>query len=156
MADVLISVTRLRLSSRRHLPRFLWHSSRAILQARRAPGCRGLRLLADSRLAFWTATAWDDVAAMRRFRAGGEHRAAMPLMAGWCDEGAVVRFPGPLSALDDWRALHARLLAEGESTPVPRPSADQAARSWAAPQVTRLSRVAVPARMAAVPAPRPR
>lgn len=145
--DVLISVTRLRLASARHLPGFLWLSWRAARQARRVPGFRGLRLLADRHLAFWTATAWADLASMKSFRAAGAHRAAMPSMAGRCDEGAVVRFTGPLGALDDWPGLHARLLAEGEPTSLPRPSAAQVARDWAPPRSHRLADVAVfPAR----------
>ena len=137
--DVLISVTRLRLASARHLPRFVWLSWRAARQARRAPGFRGLRLLADRRLAFWTATAWADLASLKSYRAAGAHRAAMPAMAGWCDEGAVVRFNGRLDALDDWPALHACLLAEGEPTPLPRPSAAQVERDWAPPRSHRLA-----------------
>ena len=66
-------------------------------------------------------------------------------MAGWCDEGAVVRFPAPLDALGDWRGAHARLLTEGTPTPVRRPSPEQLARAWAPPRHHRLADLVVDA-----------
>jgi len=46
-ATMLISLTRVRLASRRFLVPFLWYTLRSGLQARNAPGFRGMRVLAD-------------------------------------------------------------------------------------------------------------
>jgi heme-degrading monooxygenase HmoA len=130
----LISVTRLRLASWRFVPGFAWFALRSTMQARRAAGFRGLQVLADRRLTFWTATAWDDAAAMKSYRGSGAHRAAMRHLARWCDEASVARFSAPPATLGDWAALHARMLAEGEISHVQRPSPAQTARAWAAPR----------------------
>ena len=131
----LISLTRLRLASVRHLPAFAWHTMRSIAQARRSPGFRGVRLLADRRLTFWTATAWDDLASMKGFRAAGAHRTAMPRLARWCDEASVTRWVGPADSLGDWMAAHARMAAEGEPSHVNAPSPNHLEGRWAPPRL---------------------
>ena len=139
----LISLTRLRLASVRYLPAFAWYAMRSIAQARRSPGFRGVRLLADRRLTFWTATAWDDLASMKAFRAAGAHRTAMPRLARWCDEASVTRWVGPADMLGDWAAAHARMVAEGEPSHVARPSPDHLARRWPPPRLRTPVAVAV-------------
>ena len=131
----LISLTRLRLASVRFLPGFAWYAMRSVVQARRSPGFRGIRLLADRRLTFWTATAWEDLASMKAFRASGPHRTAMPRLARWCDEASVTRWIGPEASMDDWTAAHARMAADGEASAVRHPSPAQLARAWAAPRL---------------------
>ena len=130
----LISLTRLRLASPRFLPGFVWYALRSASQARRSPGFRGMRLLADRRLTFWTATAWDDLASMKAYRGSGAHRAAMARLAVWCDEASVTRWVGPVASMQDWQAAHARMVAEGEPSHVRRPSPAHLARQWAPPR----------------------
>ncbi len=130
----LISLTRLRLASPRFLPSFMWYAVRSSWQARRSPGFRGMRLLADRRLVFWTATAWDDLASMKAYRSAGPHKAAMPRLAAWCDEASVTRWVGPVASMGDWHAAHARMLAEGEPSRVLHPTQAHLARAWAAPR----------------------
>jgi Antibiotic biosynthesis monooxygenase len=132
----LISLTRLRLVSPRFLPAFAWHTVRAILQARRAPGFLGLRLLVDRRLTFWTMTAWEDLAAMKRFRSSGAHRKAMPRLVGWCDEAAVTRWDGDPGTMGDWTAAHAHLVETGESSAIRHPSVHHLARFYPPPRLT--------------------
>jgi hypothetical protein len=48
----------------RGVPAFLTHAARVLMQARRAPGLLDIRILADRRRTFWTATAWEDLDAM--------------------------------------------------------------------------------------------
>ena len=131
----LISLTRLRLASVRYLPGFAWYALRSSTQARRAPGFLGMRLLADRRLTFWTATAWDDLASMKAYRSAGTHRAAMRRLAGWCDEASVTRWVGPVESMGDWPAAHARMIADGEASYVKHPSPDHVRRSWPPPRV---------------------
>ena len=135
----LISVTRLRLASPRHLPGFVWYAVRSASQARRSPGFQGMRFLADRRLTFWTATAWDDLAGMTAYRNAGSHRFAMKYLAAWCDEASVTRSLGPIESMDDWAAAHDRMLAEGEASHVRQPSPQQLTRSWASPRTRRQS-----------------
>ena len=132
---LLISLTRLRLASLRFLPGFAWYGVRSSWQARRSPGFRGMRLLADRHLTFWTATAWDDLASMKAYRSAGPHKAAMPRLAAWCDEASVTRWVGPLESMGDWQAAHARMQAEGEPSRVRHPSPAQTARAWAPPRI---------------------
>ena len=136
----LISLTRLRLASPRFLPPFAWYAVRSSMQARRSPGFRGMRLLADRRLTFWTATAWDDLASMKAYRSAGAHRAVMPRLASWCDEASVTRWVGPVESMGDWAAAYARMVAEGEPSHVRQPSADQLRRAWAPPRTMRRKR----------------
>jgi hypothetical protein len=53
----LISITRLRVRSRRFFPPFAGYAFRAIRQARRSSGYYGGKTYTDARLTFWTATA---------------------------------------------------------------------------------------------------
>ena len=131
----LISLTRLRLRSSRFLPGFVWHTLRSAWQVRRAPGFRGMRLLADRRLTFWTATAWDDLAAMKAYRSAGAHRSAMRFLAAWCDEASVTRWVGPAGSMDDWQSAHARMVADGEPSRVLHPSPDHLSRGFPAPRL---------------------
>jgi hypothetical protein len=141
--DVLITVTRLRLASPRFLFGFLWLTCRSGWQARQAAGFRGMRLLADRRLTFWTATAWSDAASMKAFRGTGSHRVAMRHLADWCDEASVARWVGPADSVRDWPVSCARMAAEGEASHVKRPSVEQRARAWAAPRLRPLVEVGV-------------
>ncbi len=129
----LISLTRLRLASPRYLPGFMWYALRSSWQARRSPGFRGMKVLADRRLTFWTATAWDDLPSMKAYRSAGSHRTAMRYLAAWCDEASVTRWVGPVESMADWGAAHARMLSEGEPSRVDRPSPAQLARAWPPP-----------------------
>jgi hypothetical protein len=131
----LISLTRLRLASPRYLPGFVWYALRSARQARRSAGFLGMRLLPDRHLTFWTATAWTDLAAMKRYRSDGAHRRAMPLLARWCDEASVTRWIGDPATMDDWPAAHARMNAEGEPSAVRHPSPAQLARTYPPPRL---------------------
>lgn len=132
---LLISVTRLRLASPRFLGGFMWLVVGSGRQARRAPGFRGMRILADWRLTYWTATAWTDAASMKAYRGSGAHRAAMRRLADWCDEASVTRWTGSMNSMRDWSGAHGRMLAEGSPSHVTHPSAQQAAQSWPPPRL---------------------
>lgn len=133
---MVISLTRLRLASSRFLPGFVWFSVGSIRQARAAPGFRGMRLLADRRLTFWTMTAWDNEASMKAYRGSGAHRAAMRYLSGWCDEASVARWSGPAETMGDWAAAYRRMSADGTASHVKRPSAGQTAKTWPPPRVS--------------------
>jgi heme-degrading monooxygenase HmoA len=106
-----VMASRLRLSSPRHLPRFLRASTRVGRQAREAPGCIDSRLRAQLRsLTFWTLSAWEDEAAMKEFVRSEPHLGAMRDLRArgavasaefrsWVDDAAV---------LPDWDAVTPR------------------------------------------------
>ena len=118
----LISITRLRVRFRRFLPQFLWYALRSARQARRAPGCFAAEIFRDADRAFWTATAWTDVAAMRAFMLSEPHRLAMPKLKEWCDEAFLVHWEQDTTELPSWREAHRQLTAEGRRSAVNHPS----------------------------------
>ena len=87
-----VSVTRLRVRSRRYVPGFLIQSLRSALQAKRAAGNLAVSVLRDAERAFWTRTVWLDEAAMRSFMQSGVHRRVMVRLPEWCDEAALVHW----------------------------------------------------------------
>ena len=76
MSSVYVSMTGFRPKGAAQLPRFWWHTLRALAQARRAPG--NLHVAAN-RVGdtYHTLTAWTDEASMRVFLSAGAHRLAM-------------------------------------------------------------------------------
>jgi hypothetical protein len=132
---MLISLTRVRLASRRYLVPFLWYTWRCGLQARNSPGFRGMRVLADRQATFWTVTAWQDLASMKVFRSAGAHRVAMRHLADWCEEASFTRWEGSIETMKDWRDAHRRMLATGAPSHVKRPSPLQAAGTWPMPRL---------------------
>jgi quinol monooxygenase YgiN len=74
--NVYVSVTGLRLKSRRHIFRFWWHAIRSMAQARSAAG----NLKAETRTIrgiHHTLSVWIDEQAMRAYLVSGAHRDAM-------------------------------------------------------------------------------
>jgi len=143
---LLISLTRLRLASPRFLAGFWWLTVRSGWQARRASGFRGMCVLADRRLTYWTVTAWTDAASMKAYRGSGAHRLAMRRLADWCDEASVTRWTGSAASMWDWPAAHARMVAEGTASHLARPSARQATRAWPRPRLFPLVELVLPSK----------
>lgn len=124
----LVSLTRLRLRSWRHLLPFAGWVAASVWQSLRAEGLLHLVLLRDRRNTFWTYTVWRDQSCMEQFRRHGSHGQAMRHLANWCDESAVVHWQDDgtgEAALrsPDWYALHGRLISGGHYTALPHPSA---------------------------------
>jgi hypothetical protein len=117
-----ISVTRLRVRSAWYLAAFLFRALRSSRHARRSTGNLGVDLLTDSRLTFWTKTAWKDEASMRAFMLGGPHKRVMPKLADWCDEASVVHWTQENATLPDWHEAHRRMVAEGRKSRLKHPS----------------------------------
>lgn len=131
----LIAVTRLRLRSIRHLPRFAWLAFRSRFEARRTRGHLATRVLNDARFTFWTVSAWDSESAMRSFTLNGAHRVAMRLLREICDEASVVHWLQDSPALPGWREAHRRMVTEGRPSSVRHPSAAHLAGVIAEPRV---------------------
>lgn len=123
------SITRLRLRSIFTLPAFLRESEASVTQLAAAPGFISGAVLPEGRLVFWTRTAWESEAAMKAYRDGGAHRAAMPKLVEWCDEAAVAHWEGEPAR--DWDEIFARMSAEGRLSRVRHPTKAHQAKSFA-------------------------
>mgnify|MGYP006302994321 CR=1 FL=1 len=134
-----VSVTRLRIRSRRFLPRFAYYTWAVVRQARRSDGFVGGRLarggerplpaaLLYGRIpSFWTITAWEDEGAMRSFRNASAHREVMPKLVEWCSEASTVHWEQESRGLPDAERAVRRMLEDGRLTGVRHPSEAQAA-----------------------------
>ncbi len=89
----LVAVTRLRLRSLRFLVPFAWYTWRSFEQAKHARGNLGVKLRKAEGITFWTLTAWQDEAAMSRYRITPPHRHAMAKLPEWCGLGRALE-PG--------------------------------------------------------------
>lgn len=130
-----VSVTRLRLRSVRFLPSFFFHAVPSYRQARAAPGFRDGSLLADRSWTFWTLTLWDGQASMRAYMTSGDHRTAMPRLAGWCDEASVVHWDQEHGDLPSWTEADRRMRAEGRPSKIRNPSPQHADLSFRTPRL---------------------
>jgi hypothetical protein len=128
----LVSITRLRLRGYRFLLPFMWHAGKSAAQAQRSPGYRTGALSSDVRwLTFWTVTAWENEAAMRSFRAAGDHQRAMSRLAEWCDEASVAHWEQVDAAVPSPNEV-LRRMQSGRPLRVAHPSPDHAAGRVAA------------------------
>ncbi|MEO5925297.1 MAG: antibiotic biosynthesis monooxygenase [Bryobacteraceae bacterium] len=120
-----ISVTRLRLRSAWHLPRFIWLTIQAQIQVRRSPGYIAADYHRDRNLAFWTKTAWKDEDSMRAFMGSGAHRKAMPVLKEMCDEASGMNWTQESAELPTWQEAHLRLQQGARYVFVLQPSKNQ-------------------------------
>jgi Domain of unknown function (DUF3291) len=133
--EVFVSLTRLRIRYRRHLPFFVLQSLRSARQARAASGNIAVSLLADQNRTYWTRSLWSDVAAMRAFMLSGVHRSAMRKLAAWCDEASVAHWTQATAQLPSWEEAHRRMQGEGRRSKVNHPSPEHEAFQIAVPMV---------------------
>jgi hypothetical protein len=118
----IVSITRLRIRSRRFMPGFFFYAIRTNLQARRAEGNLGLEVLREPGNVFWTATVWDSDAALKSYITSGAHGRAMRHLMNWCDEASVVRWEQASVAMPPWLERHRRMQADGRRSKVRFPS----------------------------------
>ena len=129
-----VSITRLRLRSWRFFPGFLWYAIRSNMQARRAQGNRGVKVLRERANIFWTATVWDSESHVKRFMISGAHGRVMPKLLNWCDEASLVHWMQELDSLPSWQDAHRRMMAEGRLSKVRHPSAAHERFAFPAPR----------------------
>lgn len=134
-----VSVTRLRLRSRRFLPAFGRYTWAVARQARRSDGFLGgalargggRPLLADLLYgptpAFWTITVWENEEAMRSFRNASAHREVMPKLQEWCSEASMVHWEQASDEIPDTERAIRTMVSEGELTNLRHPSDAHAA-----------------------------
>ena len=101
-----VSITGLRLKGLHHAPRFWWHATRSMMQAKAAPG----NVSADARKidgVHHTLTVWESKEAMRTFLVSGAHLQAMKSFKSLAT-GSVIGFeadhaPSWQEAREIWR-----------------------------------------------------
>jgi Domain of unknown function (DUF3291) len=131
---IFVSLTRLRIRSMRFLPLFAFHTWRSLKQIKRAPGFLTGALLLDRSWTFWTMTAWENEASMRRYMIAGSHKIAMTHLLEWCDEASVAHWTQPYAALPSWAEADARMRKEGRASKVENPSPHHADLSYRPPR----------------------
>lgn len=133
---IFVSITRLRVRSVRFLPAFFLDFYRTRRQVSKAAGFRGGSLLADRAWTFWTMTAWDSQASMRRYMTTGSHRTAMPKLLEGFDEASVVHWEQADAALPTWPEADRRMRSEGRASKVRHPSRQHASLAYREPRTT--------------------
>ena len=96
----------------------------------------GRLVAADRAWIFWTMTAWDSQASMRRYMTTGSHRVAMPLWLNWCGEASVVHWEQPDGALPTWTEAHKQMRENGRASKVRHPSTQRANLHYRNPRIS--------------------
>ena len=128
-----ISITRLRVRSWSYLPAFLVQTLHITRQAAGADGNLSVKLLADRRNTFWTATGWSSESSMKAFMLAKPHGPTMRSLLHWCDEAALVHWSQAGAELPSWEEAHKRLQQEGRPSKVNHPSAAHTAYAISIP-----------------------
>ena len=122
-----VSVTRLRLRSLRHLPGFLWYTYQSRRQLSRSAGFLGGVVANAPGRTFWTTTAWTDDASMKRFRDASWHKKAMPRLLDYCNEASLAHWTQDSADLPIAVAMLERLKTSGRVSKVRHPTPGHAA-----------------------------
>jgi len=138
-----VSITRLRVRRRIHLPSFFFRTLLIAWQARRSPGYLAVTLLRDSNNTFWTGTSWSDEAAIKSFMHAAPHGPVMRKLLEWCDEAALVRWTQDGPELPAWDLAHRRLEQEGRASKVNHPSPAHTAHRFPAPATRRTAQLRI-------------
>jgi hypothetical protein len=131
----LVSITRLRVRSWRHLPAFLIQAVRSSWQAKSAEGNLSVSILKEAQNTFWTRTVWTNEEAMKSYIVTGVHKQAMRSLLEWCDEAAVVHWQQAVPEPPSWEEAYRRLKEEGRPSKVNHPSNDHEAYLFPMPRV---------------------
>ena len=127
---MVIVITRLRLSDPRHRRKFLKAAAAAIEQANSTPGNLGTGVLPDAHDVYWTQTVWNDQGSLSDFKTGEPHLGMMGSLDEWCDEASFVEWEQSTPQMPEWPEAYDRLVRDGRSPTLSRPSPDQEARSF--------------------------
>ena len=103
-------------------------------QVRNATGFQNGSLLADRAWTFWTMTAWDSQASMRKYMTTAPYKPAMGHLMDWCDEASVVHWEQPEESLPSWTEAERRMRQDGRPSKVRNPSPHHATLRFRAPR----------------------
>lgn len=128
-----IVVTRLRLRDPAFFDEFFAVAVAVTEQASGSGGNRGADVLAEANNTYWTATAWEDRAAMSAFVGTEPHLSTMDRIDGWCDEATFADWEQPEAGLPDWRDGYHRLVTDGHVATLSQGTAAHLARDFPPP-----------------------
>ena len=130
-----VVVTRLRLASHDVLDAFFASAVALLEQAKASPGVLNVDVLAEANDTWWTCSSWRDRNAMNVFVATDPHHATMARLDEWCDEATFVDWEQDDGDLPSWSQAFDRLVADGRSSHLARPSPLNETRAFPAPVV---------------------
>ena len=104
-------------------------------QAQATDGSVGADTLQDADNTWWTATVWQDTAAIDGFVEADPHLTAMNHLDDWCDEATFVHWDQDGDDLPSWQVAWDRIIADGHSADLTAASAANSSRSFPAPVV---------------------
>ncbi len=122
--------TRFKVNRKRNLPRFLYGSLVATLQARRSPGFLAGQLRRDPGGAYWTLTLWQSGPDMVGFRDSGVHAVLVPRLAEWAGEAVLGVWNADDSALPSWDEVNRRVAEHPRFTTLDEPGPAHLARRF--------------------------
>jgi hypothetical protein len=93
--------------------------------------------IAEANNTWWTSSVWRDRGSMGSFVRTDAHRHAMGGMDDWCDEATFADWEQDDNALPDWQTAYQRLVVDGQSAKLPHGSAENDARDFPAPVITK-------------------
>jgi hypothetical protein len=125
-----ISATRLRVKSIFFLPSFFISNEASLKELKVTKGFIEGKELVDKKLTFWTLTLWESDGDMRAFRNSVPHRKAMQQLPNWCDEASYTHWMQEEKSLPDWTTVYNKMITEGKTTKVRKPSANQTDKSY--------------------------
>lgn len=120
---MLISITRLRLTSWFRIFKFFGLSTPAIDQAIQDRNCLAGATYSGPGPTFWTATVWTDEESMRNYVMTGAHQLTMPWLARICSEGATTHYKSKKSELPERHEIVGKLVQSPRFFRVEKPTA---------------------------------
>jgi hypothetical protein len=130
-----IVITRLRLRDPAFFDEFFASAVAVVEQATASEGNLGADVLADANDTYWTRTAWRDRDVMGAFVGAQPHLDTMSHIDAWCDEATFVDWEQEGPDLPDWQEGYRRIVADGQVSQLPNPSAANVTREFPAPVV---------------------
>jgi len=117
-----VSITRLHLRRKLFVVPFAFATLAITRQLKRSPGFLGGMTAYEPGFCFWTASVWQDAAAMKAFRNSGSHQKAMKKLLTWCDEASYGNWQQADATLPELAEVHSKMLELGKTSKVKFPS----------------------------------
>ena len=139
-----ISATRLRVKSIWYLPKFFLANEASLKELIKTNGFLTGKELIDKKLTFWTLTLWENDSDIKTFRNSIPHRKAMQQLPNWCNEASYTHWTQEEKLLPDWTTVYNKMMKEGKTTKVRKPSSNQNDKNYPFIKWTKTERVLFP------------
>jgi len=122
------------------LPYFLLANESIVRSLKKIGGFVAGKELVDKGFTFWTVTLWESDQAMKSFRNSDPHKKAMRKLPDWCDEAAYAHWLQEDKVIPAWDLVYKKLMTDGKTTKVKRPSMREPGMRYPAPVWKRTER----------------